>query len=562
MNAVRAAREAARVKETGRFGLQPHTAPSGDFLLLDDTSWMDEDFADIDIVELDTITVEVEVAPEPDPDPRTESQRALQDSVAAAIPVLGDRAAPAEQKEVIVREVGALVVARAEELAGISVAEVVEADQAERDDAQETFDRLKAQIEEVSARQRANHTEYRDTRRQIDSATGAEKDELIARADQLLNDREAILREFDVVTGPFQEASRIVAGVPTPQRLKNTKRLSDGYLAAISEVRDMSQQHTEFHKNTQPRARVAFQEASDYFPKDWVDASNEAGPMMGRLRKDRAHYSHNNSVQKTERVPVYFRSQDESDDRITLPSGEAPPADNVRPIPSYRWGGRYSRHCGTMWHRDSVQDDGQVAWRKVAAEGPANKRYRGVLENRALKPPGDGWEWVDRSDPNRPESGFWVRPEMRNKVVESESLAEIKTSASTPAMDGASATLATSVHELVHRTEYTVSGVTQMEKVFLNRRWEEAGVAEHPLRRIYPSVRGNDEVGRDAGFVNPYVGKVYRTSAATEVLSVGAESVFAGSFGGLVGLGRHTPDHDHRDFVLGMFAAFGHRDAK
>lgn len=105
-------------------------------------------------------------------------------------------------------------------------------------------------------------------------------------------------------------------------------------------------------------------------------------------------------------------------------------------------------------------------------------------------------------------------------------------------------------HELMHRLEDTNNHIPILERAFLARRCVDEHGHPTPTR---PYLRSRTERVQEGGFVDPYVGKVYNRTF-TEVLSIGTEAVFTGTYGGLTGAGDHKADPDHRAFVLGMLA--------
>jgi hypothetical protein len=119
-----------------------------------------------------------------------------------------------------------------------------------------------------------------------------------------------------------------------------------------------------------------------------------------------------------------------------------------------------------------------------------------------------------------------------------------------PSRFGEARTEQVATHELSHRLEDTNPHLGVLEKQLLERRCVDANGNKTPavLRR---GSRG--ERFREGGFVDSYIGKVYESNFA-EVLSVGAEAVFTGSYGGLVGEDGYKADPDHRAFVLGLLA--------
>ena len=91
-----------------------------------------------------------------------------------------------------------------------------------------------------------------------------------------------------------------------------------------------------------------------------------------------------------------------------------------------------------------------------------------------------------------------------------------------------------------------------MEEAFLKRRTTDPTTGEREnLQTIY---KGTKERGRPDNFVNLYMGKEY-SDGSREVLSTGAEAVFHGSFGSLVGLGRQKADPEMKKFIIGLWAS-------
>ncbi len=120
----------------------------------------------------------------------------------------------------------------------------------------------------------------------------------------------------------------------------------------------------------------------------------------------------------------------------------------------------------------------------------------------------------------------------------------------------------TAYHEFAHRAERTVAGgaIMRQEQAFLNRRTvdPDTGVQED-LSYIYPPQAGQSflsvELGRRNTLPTHYIGKVYIDSPAREVLSVGLESVFGGSYDAFNGLSNDkNNDPDLKGFCLGILA--------
>lgn len=126
----------------------------------------------------------------------------------------------------------------------------------------------------------------------------------------------------------------------------------------------------------------------------------------------------------------------------------------------------------------------------------------------------------------------------------------------------------TPFHELGHYVEYMNKDVLRVTKEFLARRT--AGEKTVLLKDIYPgSNYSSREVTKKDNFISPYIGKEYND--ATEVFSVGLESIFAPTKDGMLkrvdkiqdsnGNVRYKPiyakikeDKEHLNLVLGLLA--------
>lgn len=110
-------------------------------------------------------------------------------------------------------------------------------------------------------------------------------------------------------------------------------------------------------------------------------------------------------------------------------------------------------------------------------------------------------------------------------------------------------------HEFAHRMEavFPDNMLARQEKAFLSRRtgknssnWNE-NLVNLPEPGEYAHANG--------GFVNNYVAREYFGQEHYEVFSVGIESLYGGTNGGLIGSKQGTrKDTDHRGFVLGCLA--------
>jgi hypothetical protein len=120
-----------------------------------------------------------------------------------------------------------------------------------------------------------------------------------------------------------------------------------------------------------------------------------------------------------------------------------------------------------------------------------------------------------------------------------------------------------SIHELGHYMEHANPYIPEAERYFMNRRAGllEAQQAGRAIPRRVQDRRANG-AGYADNFTSAYVGRIYEhprpfantPHGAYEVLTVGMETIFIGSYGGGVGMGNYKADREHEKFVLGLLA--------
>jgi hypothetical protein len=332
--------------------------------------------------------------------------------------------------------------------------------------------------------------------------------------------------------------------------LREMRELADSYQAALAEVREFGGT-LKLHELSDPKAAAKIQDITELYPTEWLEASNQHSLLIASATRKRAHYADWHDIHDTQPAPQKIR-------RITVA-----PADlerqNSGPCGPLRATGEFAE--GTYRDRTTRQ--------KVTGLFPVYEQdaFEVILpfEECRLKKDGtpwgrgDGWEkW------EHPKTGktYWRRPEMGASVLKREVGSEILTGGRTVSyIAGRHPDFAVSAHEFGHRTEYAVEGVKKVELSFLKRRTstvqseEGYGLIQEPL---VPMSMGSTEMTRPDHFTNIYMGKDYGGDA-TEVMSMGMEGVFAGHYGGFIGVGGEKPDLEVRDLVLGVLASVGGR---
>jgi hypothetical protein len=333
------------------------------------------------------------------------------------------------------------------------------------------------------------------------------------------------------------------------QTLEDLGRLADGYRAALAEVREMGGRMAFSQQAGEDAARELFTDAVQVYPSDWLEGSNDFGepPAVFATQENRAAYSPSGLVPLLDRPLM--------NSFIQLRPGE------VRPYPHISYVALQENPPG-----EGAADEGRVWYMEVDWEVHDGKRGRPASDP-TVKPEGEGWELYEPGS-------VWRRP--FGPLYETVRLPTLTVMDHTPTgVAGKPLGYATAVHELSHRFEHTSVDILRLESAFVTRRTTLANGEREKLEtwnRVVPDV----QIRKDQ-FVDTYIGREYpktedeRSQSAAgsvlgdaahfgtgyEVLSMGTEALFGGSYGGFIGVGKWRADEDHRNFVLGTMAAAG-----
>ena len=340
-------------------------------------------------------------------------------------------------------------------------------------------------------------------------------DEVAARFDKWLSCKEVAKRQAKQHV--YNATVNGLGGI----EMENKKRLADGYIKALAEVRPLGGT-LELHANTTKAAKDAFAEAATVFPQDWIAQSNQSDHPLAKVGKQRAHYSHQGAVPIRQTMP---KSVVVSGDT----NAELPPLEDYSyPDVSYEYLG--------------LNDAGNPTWRKT--------QYETRPQKPGERAPSRNWE------PYADSTGrYWRKPKYTERpIVGYDTISTIRTRAQPPTIAGVSNTFAVSVHEATHRFEAVNPLLGQAQHEWLASRQTTDG-----QKILYGGnrYRGSQEAAVHGDFVDDYVGKVYGVGQTHfEVLSTGAAALFGGTMGALIGLDANDKaDLQHRDFVLGTLAA-------
>ena len=272
---------------------------------------------------------------------------------------------------------------------------------------------------------------------------------------------------------------------------------AEGQVAAdvLSRYRPYGTHEPAVHDRTGARPRALLTEASKSFPNAWMAASDSQDRMIVKETAGRAHYS-----AKAEQS--YTVHHDHSYD-----------------VPPYGDGTR---------RKAELPPKPAAAPQQAALD---NGLGYGSFTWAAVRDSGTGqWHW-----------------RLRESRKHTEYLPELLV----PTKDqGSGRARSTTIHELSHRIETHDLRIPYACKTFRHRRTMNPDGTARTLEQYAPG-----EFVHPDKFVSAYVGKEYKGTNHSEVLSMGMEAVFAGTQGGLVGRQGHLADPEHRHLILGLCAS-------
>lgn len=306
-----------------------------------------------------------------------------------------------------------------------------------------------------------------------------------------------------------------------------------------------------FSEDSHKDAVTSLKKAIEYFPQTWVNNSNayhSNTEMRVKRSKGRAHYS--TLKEQTKRI------------NGTKANIEVHP-ESWEPDTSTLEGMEYVDMKGEKVWVDPVSGHRQRA--VYVPEG--NKTWARITYDYSDTPK-KGWEQVEymKTEWSRADRGLVKTGEKATtyrKIKKAhisttwERKAELTVTRDFIVRVGEDRGFRVAMHEFAHRVEHTTPGITGYEDAFLRRRAGHFSEEPESLTAIY---EGKKEMGYADNFTNHYMGKVYDDSFR-EILSMGMESLFAGTNGGFAGLEGRQPDPDYKKFILGVLASSAKRES-
>lgn len=326
-------------------------------------------------------------------------------------------------------------------------------------------------------------------------------------------------------------------------RMETKRKLAYGYSSVISDIRPVGGMIPNHEYTDRDTLEILNRTVGRYYPSDWIKASEVASEMaVAPTGHNRAKYS----------AHEFYPSKPEQGLEVQESfAGLVSVEKAMEFIEKISKEGIEIHGYGTSFDNG----DGEYQVVEFAYRQEFNPERDEMDENGI--PVGLGWHfgYVPRTAPGGlhvPEEKVWYRiPVNYGRVVPTLFMAHESA--------GYGKQTATAYHEFAHRVEDVVrDGVIEyLEEAFLVRRTTDENGEREELSAMKPGdgTFSGTELGRKGTFMMHYIGKEYLTHRSREVLSVGAESLFAGSYGSFLGIdGIHPADLDHRGFTLGIFA--------
>lgn len=360
---------------------------------------------------------------------------------------------------------------------------------------------------------------------------------------ELKNDYNNIKQHKEKVDILYDELrSAKIQGSKTAKSLRDKLRLE--HIKLISELRDLGGD-IKTHPNSNQSQLTILAEASSIFPKEWIQASNIDGEnLLIKKTRARAHYTES-ATQKTYKLfeSGYIKAIESN----KIPDGTRWESGWIELKANSSGEAIYTDASGV--EHSYYLKDGEKAY--YVPNWEYYSPYYNSFDSSKGKPKGNGWESVtikelswnrETNEKTYVDTVTWRRVKKERRAVGFSSTAELLIDDSKD----------TAMHEFMHRIEARKPILGKIQEAFIKDRTTDESGAREPFIKLYGRSK---EVSRPDNFVSDYMGKHYSDSKHWEVLSTGAEAVFGDAYGGLIGISDFKKDLEHRDFVLGVFAA-------
>lgn len=314
-----------------------------------------------------------------------------------------------------------------------------------------------------------------------------------------------------------------------------------------------------YDEKSNARAVKAVKSALPFFPQAWVEESNKgtsSTPLLLKASSARAHYK--SSAQQHTRSIVPIRDLIYRENSWKPDAGSKAELELTRLIPNEQ-----NRYIDPDTGKDLTEEVSLSAHYGTDSSIWVRQIYEYRAHREGNKPKGRGWEEISFTmKVHSRESGWsdetvkqWRQPKKMATGQQSRTTSEVTINFDKVET---SDTLGhrVALHEMTHRFEHTVPKLARAEHAFLERRRGGGTDSPEQLQKIYPNSddpKKHKEEGYPDNFINRYMGRVYSGSSYFEIMSMGMESLFAGTNNGLAesAFSIQKADADYRKFILG-----------
>lgn len=379
----------------------------------------------------------------------------------------------------------------------------------------------------------------------------SELEQLSPEAVALLQKTEASLRTLDAARADFDQLDKKYDEEIEKLYLTSSQKLQEAYRTVISQLRPTGGA-LNVKENSSDKAAVELlaKTAGKDYPTAWLEEHNaQSSDFVAKITENRPNYAasgqyseldEDDGIDKAVPTTAYAVGTENLVAKIEEVFGKDTPISKF--ALNHPFTGETLTGFSTQYSNETIYDP------NIHKEEPSVEtgwQFKPTLSAVGLGTPG-------MSDDEIMETwskSYWVKPETTTKK-EVKVLSMFAANDDEPKSTMKVTAEAISYHEFAHRLEEIKPIIARQEKAFLKRR---TGKTEENMFQDLQFIAPG-EFAHSGGFVDTYMGREYLQGGNHyEVLSTGVESLYGGSYGGLMGLSKNfsRPDTDHRNFVLG-----------
>ena len=315
------------------------------------------------------------------------------------------------------------------------------------------------------------------------------------------------------------------------------EKLAETYRNMISEIRPVGGE-IKAHKFSDDEAKKLLSEtAGSHYPSEWIAAAGEVAMRVtpeGRASYNKRLAHEDKDGAGAENLRQAFLSEEEIP-KYRAAFGDDPSFNDNTPVIDHPTDGK--KQLLSFVNRIPLDP------KKDKVDGSGN-------------PVGEGWQkgYIVDTENKISAEPVWYRQDITPGMTR---IPTVTVANKRSDQDNK----ASAYHEFAHRLEAKVGNgvIMRLEESFDARRTTNADGVREPMAKIFPGVKGNNELARRDGYMMPYIGKQYETGYQREIFTVGVEAMFSGKYGAFTGIPdakghAYKEDKDHRAFMLGTLA--------